>query len=95
MFDEWIIEWDIQKNRKLQEVRNVSFEQVEVLIQEGNILDIIPHPSKQYRHQSIIIVCINEYIYLVPFVVSEKDKRIFFKTIIPSRKYTKIYLQYN
>ncbi len=40
-----------------------------------------------------MVVNINEYIYLVPYVESEDE--IFLKTIIPSRKATKIYLGTN
>jgi len=32
---------------------------------------------------------INNYVYLVPYV--ENEEEIFLKTIIPSRKFTKIY----
>ena len=38
----------------------------------------------------MIIVNINDYAYLVPFV--EDNQKIFLKTIIPSRKATKRYL---
>ena len=40
--------------------------------------------------QQIIVVEINEYAYLVPFVESQEGK--FLKTIIPSRKATRDYL---
>jgi hypothetical protein len=33
---------------------------------------------------------INDYVYYVPFI--EDNEKIFLKTIIPSRKYTKKYL---
>jgi hypothetical protein len=38
-----------------------------------------------------IIVNINDYAYLVPFVETESE--VFLKTIIPSRKATKKYLR--
>lgn len=44
----------------------------------------------KYPNQQIIVVEINEYAYLVPFVESSKGK--FLKTIIPSRKATRDYL---
>jgi len=45
---------------------------------------------KKYPHQNIIILKIEDYVYLVPYV---KKKGIrFLKTIIPSRKATKEYL---
>jgi len=36
------------------------------------------------------VVAIDDYVYLIPYVESETD--IFLKTIIPSRKATKLYL---
>jgi len=44
----------------------------------------------QPRHgKQIHVIAIEEYVYLVPFVESEKE--VFLKTIIPSRKATKNY----
>ena len=37
------------------------------------------------------IIDINDYAYLIPFV--ESDGEIYLKTIIPSRKATKVYLE--
>lgn len=57
----------------------------------GGLLDIIEHPNtKKYPNQRIFIVDIDDYAYLVPFV--ETEERVFLKTIIPSRKMTKMYL---
>ena len=42
-------------------------------------------------NQKIYYININNYIYMVPYIVEDKDK-IFLKTIIPSRKCTKILL---
>ncbi len=39
----------------------------------------------------MLVLNIEEYIYLVPYVESENE--IFLKTIIPSRKATKNYLE--
>lgn len=83
--------WDIIKNEKLKSERGVSFEQVVMHIERGDVLDIFVHPNKEeYPNQQIIIVEINEYAYLVPFVQSSKGK--FLKTIIPSRKATRDYI---
>ncbi len=58
----------------------------------GGLLDVIEHPSKsKYHNQNIFIVNIDEYVFLVPFV--EDDEVIFLKTIVPSRKMTKKYLE--
>jgi hypothetical protein len=56
----------------------------------GDILDTIGHPNQErYPGQKIHVVAIEGYVYLVPFVESEDE--VFLKTIIPSRKATKIY----
>ncbi len=84
------ISWDEQKNMLLKEEREVSFEQVLIAIEGGKLLDILVHTSKKYAHQQIFVVEISMYVYLVPFVETEKE--LFLKTIIPSRKATKQYL---
>ena len=84
-------DWDESKNQTLQQERNISFEQVIVAINEGNILKIITHHNqKKYPNQHIFVIEINDYAYLVPY--AEDDKKIFLKTIIPSRKATKQFL---
>lgn len=84
------IEWSFEKNLYLKKERGISFEVIEQLIISGHILDIKQHYNQeQYGHQKILIVSIDDYIYMVPFV--EDDDKIFLKTIIPSRKLTKRY----
>ena len=84
--------WNNEKNRRLKAERNVSFEEVVFYIARGQLLDIVEHPNpEKYKGQRILIVNINEYAYLVPFVETEQE--IFLKTIIPSRKATKKYLR--
>ncbi len=83
--------WDNLKNEKLKAERGVSFEQIILHIERGDVLDLVDHPAQdKYPGQQIIIVEINEYVYLVPFVESSEGK--FLKTIIPSRKATREYL---
>ncbi len=84
-------DWNNEKNEGLIKDRGLSFEEVVFCIMHDGLLDIIEHPNKaKYPNQSIFIVDINNYVYLVPFV--EDDEVVFLKTIIPSRKMTKIYL---
>ena len=84
--------WDAIKNEKLTRERGISFEEVVLAIEKGNILDVISHPNaSKYRHQRMYIVELNGYAYLVPFI--EDKEFIFLKTIIPSRKATKKYLE--
>ena len=85
------IEWDQEKNCKLQMQRNISFEAIHVALESGYLLDIVPHENPKYAHQKIMIVDMNGYIVLVPFV--EDDDEIFLKTAFPSRKHSKKYLE--
>lgn len=85
------INWNIEKNQQLAKERGVSFEDAVVYIQQGEILDILKHPNKEkYPNQQVFVLSIDDYIYLVPYV--EDHNEIFLKTIIPSRKATKLYL---
>ena len=83
--------WNAEKNEELIEERGVSFEEIVFYIENGGLLDEIAHPNAQdYAHQRIFVVAVENYVHLVPYV--ENDGEYFLKTIIPSRKFTKIYL---
>ena len=85
-------DWSTEKNRQLLEQRGVSFERVISAVEQGGLLDVLQHPRQdRYPGQSIYVVDIEEYVYLVPFV-TEIDGTRFLKTIIPSRKATRDYL---
>ncbi len=85
------INWNTEKNIRLKLERGVSFEEVLAAMSHGALLDVVMHPNtEQYPNQSIYVVRIRGYAYLVPFI--ETDKEIFLKTIIPSRIATKKYL---
>ncbi len=86
-----IYNWNKEKNILLKKTRGISFEQIIMCIEEGNLIDIIKHPNSQkYTKQKILIINVNDYIYTVPFV--EKDNERFLKTLIPNRQLTKKYL---
>jgi hypothetical protein len=83
--------WNYEKNLKLKAERGISFEQVVMHIERGDILDVVQHPNQEkYPNQQIIVVEIDNYAYLIPFVEDEYGK--YLKTIIPSRKATRDYL---
>jgi uncharacterized DUF497 family protein len=85
-------DWNDEKNEFLKNARGVSFEEVVFHIQNGDVLDVIKHPNaNRYPKQNIIVLNIEGYVYLVPYV-KEQGVR-FLKTIIPSRKATKEYLK--
>ena len=86
--------WNIEKNAQLIEERGISFERIIHLIENEEILDEIQHPnSNRYPNQRMFIIEISNYAYLIPFVVNGDE--IFLKTIIPSRKATKKYIEVN
>lgn len=82
--------WNADKNQLLMTERGLSFEAVLFSIQNGQLLDDIEHPNGgRYPGQRILVVDIDGYVCLVPYVESADD--IFLKTIIPSRKATRQY----
>lgn len=85
-------DWSDEKNEWLRRERGISFEEIVFHLAHEGLLDTIEHPNQmQYPGQRIFIVNVEGYACLVPFV--EDADRIFLKTIIPSRKMTKLYLE--
>jgi len=85
-------QFSAEKNQQLISERGVSFEKIIAALDDGRLLDIIEHHNKdKYSHQRIYVIDLNGYVYLVPYV--KKDEHtVFLKTIFPSRKLTKVYL---
>lgn len=82
--------WSAEKNKKLALERDICFEDVLIAIEDGFLLDVLIHENTKYLGQKIFVANINGYAYLIPFI--EDEKKVFLKTIIPSRKATKKYL---
>jgi len=56
------------------------------------LLTVLDHPNqRKYPNQKIWVVKLRDYAHLVPLADSENE--IFLKTIMPSRKATKLYLR--
>lgn len=86
------IAFDTKKNLFIRKIRGVSFEQIQKAVREGKVLAIITHPNQaQYPRQKLLIIHINNYACVVPFV--EQNDMVFLKTAFFSRKYTKKYLK--
>jgi len=78
-----IITWNPAKNEILKEQRGVDFNDVLIAIMENRVLDVVTHMNKdKYPNQRMMIIAIDNYIYVVPFV-TDGDKTIFLKTIYP------------
>lgn len=59
-------------------------------MEEWDILDDIANPSSKYSHQRMLVLKINNYAYIVPYI--ESNDEIFLKTVFPSRKHTAMYI---
>lgn len=84
------VSWNMDKNQRLLEERNISFEEIQALIDRGNLLDVLEHPnSALHLGQRVLVVRGLQDTYWVPFV--ENEAQLFLKTIFPSRKAEKLY----
>ena len=84
--------FSVEKNAQLRTERGISFDEVIAAIENDQILDIIKNPNREkYPDQELLIIKVKGYVYVVPFVTQENGD-IFFKTIYPSRKAKKHYL---
>ncbi len=85
-------EWKPEKNAWLRRHRRISFDEIVVHLGRGDVWKTSPHPNqKRYPHQLIAFVIIENYVYLVPFDV--EGNVMYLRTIIPSRKATRYYLE--
>jgi|SRR5665647_881375 len=85
------LNWDTEKSEWLKKERNICFEDIVFFLEHGDILDDVEHPNQErYLGQRIIVLAIENYVYLVPYI--ENENEMFLKTIIPSRVATRKYL---
>jgi len=86
--------WDDKKNELLKKHRKISFEQIVLSIENKQIIDVIEHPNQdKYKGQIFILVEKDNYVYVVPSIISANKDECQLKTIYPSRKYTNEYLR--
>lgn len=85
------IRWDKAKNVKLRERHGIGFDEVIIALKKRHLLDNRCHPNQaKYGHQNQLIVAIEGYAYVVPYI--NEKKYWFFKTLFPSRKATRDYI---
>lgn len=83
--------WNHEKNEALKIQRGISFEVIVLTIEANGLLDELRHTNPdKYPNQSILVIALDGYVYLVPYV--EEPDYYFLKTVIPSRKATRDYL---
>ena len=84
--------WNHEKNERLKSESKISFEEIVLAVEADGLLDVLQHSNpEKYPGQRILVVAVEQYAYLVPFV--ERSSDYFLKTIIPSRKATRDYLE--
>lgn len=86
--DNSIFEFDLAKSALLRKTRGMGFEEIVVLIEEGRLLAILPHPnSNKHPEQEVYLVDVNGYVWVVPTIKNNGVVRLV--TCYPSRKETK------
>ena len=86
------VRWNIEKAKILLKNADrvgVSFEECVIALEEGRMLDDLPHPTRE--NQRILVLEIQGYAHVVPYV-EEEDGTLFLKTVFPSRKHHVKYL---
>ncbi|SMN11655.1 hypothetical protein SPBRAN_1941 [uncultured Candidatus Thioglobus sp.] len=84
------ITWSEAKNIELKNIRNLNFEMVLVAIDDGKILADEQHSNlENYAHQRILVVDIDAYAVVVPYVINGDE--IFLKTMFRDRKMQRRY----
>ena len=83
--------WNEEKNQLLIRQRGVSFNDVVAYVESRSEVETYDHPNqRRYPRQRIYIVDIDDYLFVVPFVLQE-DGTAFLKTIYPSNRARRYY----
>lgn len=81
-------DWNPEKNEWLRRERNISFEEIALLLAKGILWKTVEHPNKKkYPEQKAFLVPIDNYVYFVPYVIDQDT--IFLKTAFRHRKATR------
>jgi uncharacterized DUF497 family protein len=83
-----MIRWNEEKNRWLVAKRGISFQEIAERILAGDYIDLLENPARP--GQDIVVLTIQGYTWVVPFLVEEEDT-LFLKTAYPSRKFHRRY----
>lgn len=87
------IRFSEEKNQLLKATRGIGFDEVIQHLMGGDLLAEKIHPHKSRLHQRLYIVKIENYAYVVPYVINEQKEEIFLKTAYPSRRFTRLYIK--
>ena len=84
------IYWNEQKGQQLRRRHGMGFEEIIIAIDQNKVIIDREHLDPKYSHQRKLIVEINNYAYVVPYV--ENTEHIFLKSFYLSRAATPQYL---
>ncbi len=78
--------YDEKKNQILFEKRGLTFEQaIEIISEEGVLLDFQHPNSEVYPNQRIMVISINHYPHCIPYVMDGEN--FVLKTIFKDRRF--------
>nr|WP_023893590.1 hypothetical protein [Francisella tularensis]AHB60808.1 hypothetical protein N894_0040 [Francisella tularensis subsp. novicida PA10-7858] len=87
-----IFRWNLEKNLKLINERGISFDAIQEAIESNGLIKVVKQARDEYKHQIIMLVVIDDYVWEVPSIVlQENPKIIYFVTAYKSRKATKLW----
>lgn len=86
------IRFNEEKDKLLRKKRQIGFDEIIKALKNKKAIKVIDNPNKKkFSNQRLLLISINNYVFVVPYV--ENEKEIFLKTIYPSRKYTKKFIK--
>lgn len=88
----WRFRWSAAKSKQLKIERWIDFMDMVISIQQDWLLDTQKNTSWNHPDQEIFIVKRKSEVYVIPFVYEPNTDTFFLKTIFPSRKYKKLFL---
>jgi len=79
-----------RKNALLERERGVGFIQLVMLIESGNLMDVIDHPDmRRYPKQKLYVIDVDEYTWAMAHESDGENVKLF--TAYPSRKLNELY----
>ena len=73
-----LFKWHLEKNQKLINERNISFDEIQEALEAGKLIDIKKQKRNEYSHQMILLVLIDDYIWEVPAIILQENLKIIF-----------------
>lgn len=81
--------WSPEKEEILKVARGVTFEEVQMAIEAGGLLDVVPNPDPDQPAGLMYIVFMRDYTWVVPY--HQEGETIVLHTAFPDRRMMKRY----